>query len=143
MRSTRSLASVKSVTIDPEVTEYHYNRQQTSVRQETRDQDLLGRYEVYPPPSSGAGSFSLPRTRRETLEASVDFRDEDEERGREEEENSNSRGEGETRVPSPVYPTLPLSKDWKSRLSPRLKGFTKDEIIGYYCQPDKDGDVLL
>ena len=49
------------------------------------------------------------------------------------------------KVPPPVYPTLPLNKDWRHKLSPnKVKGFTKDQIIDFYCQPTTaTGDVYL
>ena len=56
--------------------------------------------------------------------------------GAEEEQEVQERGEvqeeAQEEVPAPVYPSL----DWRER----RRGLTRDQIIGYYCQP---GDAQL
>ena len=85
---------MKSVTIHPEVTEYHY-----------RGRGL----------EEGAYHNPLPE---EELEQEV--------------VQEQVQEQGEEQVPVPVYPSL----DWRER----RKGLTRDQIIGYYCQP---GDAAL
>jgi len=124
MRSSRSLASAKSVTIDPEVTEYHYR----------------GRQEGYHNPVAEEGlEESEGGVTGRVLEGREDagpWREEVQPVGEgqqkalvEAEEGQREAAEG---VPAPVYPTL----DWRER----RRGLTRDQIIDYYCQP---GDAAL
>ena len=98
LRSLRSLGSMKSVTIHPEVTEYHYGGRGLE---------------------EGAYHNPLPE---EELEQEVV----------QEQVKEQVQGQEEEQVPAPVYPSL----DWRER----RKGLTRDQIIGYYCQP---GDAVL
>ena len=96
LRSLRSLGSMKSVTIHPEVTEYHYGGRVLE---------------------QGAYHNPLPEEELEQEQEVVE---------------EQVQGQGEEQVPAPVYPSL----DWRER----RRGLTRDQIIGYYCQP---GDAVL
>ena len=121
MRSSRSLASAKSVTIDPEVTEYHYRGRQEGYHNPVADEDLQesegrvleGREDVGP--------------WREEMQPVGEGQQE----GLVVEAEEGQRDAVES-VPAPVYPTL----DWRER----RRGLTRDQIIDYYCQP---GDAVL
>ena len=124
MRSSRSLASAKSVTIDPEVTEYHYRGRQEGYHNPVAEEDmekseggatgrvLEGREDV------GPWREKVPPVEEGQQEGLVEA-----------EEGQREAAEG---VPAPVYPTL----DWRER----RRGLTRDQIIDYYCQP---GDAVL
>ena len=124
MRSSRSLASAKSVTIDPEVTEYHYRGRQEGYHNPVAEEGLeeseggiTGRV------LEGGGDAGPWREEVQAVE-------EGQQGGLvEAEEGQREAAEG---VPAPVYPTL----DWRER----RRGLTRDQIIDYYCQP---GDAVL
>ena len=120
MRSTRSLASAKSVTIDPEVTEYHYRGRQEGYHNPVAEEGLEESEQGIGGRVLEAGPW------REGVQPGLE--------GQQEGLVEAEEGEGETGegVPAPVYPTL----DWRER----RRGLTRDQIIDYYCQP---GDAVL
>ena len=124
MRSSRSLASAKSVTIDPEVTEYHYRGRQEGYHNPVAEEGLeeselgIGGRVLEGREESGPWREGVQPALEGQQEGLVEA-----------DEGQRETGDG---VPAPVYPTL----DWRER----RRGLTRDQIIDYYCQP---GDAVL
>ena len=136
MRSSRSLASAKSVTIDPEVTEFHYRgRQEEGGRYHNPRQEGGGYHNPVAEEGleeSEGGSGRVLEGREgggHCREGEQSVQEGQHEVVIEAEEGQKEVGES---VPAPVYPTL----DWRER----RRGLTRDQIIDYYCQP---GDAVL
>ena len=136
MRSSRSLASAKSVTIDPEVTEFHYRgRQEGGGRYHNPRQEGGGYHNPVAEEGleeSEGGSGRVLEGREDgghCREGEQPVKEGQHEVMIEAEEGQREVGES---VPAPVYPTL----DWRER----RRGLTRDQIIDYYCQP---GDAVL
>jgi hypothetical protein len=107
IRSCRSIASVKSVAIHPQVTKYHYS--------EGKDKEYV---------ESGRAEWEDGLT-IEFSEEADDSLDE-----------AQKPTESIISLPTPIYPSVDRKHSWKSMFSENKKSFTKDQIIDFYCPND-------
>ena len=106
VRSSKSVASGKSVAIHPQVIEYHYEDHQEEV-------EGRGNKDIYEWENG----------------VTIDFSDEaDDSLDIEEKET-----EIIPALPPPIYPSLDSRKPWTGKFGENKKIFTKDQIIDFYC----------
>ena len=106
MRSCKSIASCKSVTIHPHVTEYHYSE----------------------------GEDDLEGDEEKNKEVNLEFTEVPD--VTEEKKKDEAILNAYEKLPTPTYPTINGKTSWKSKINERRKSFTKDQIIDFYCSKD-------